>query len=275
MNARTLRVFASLAMSLAAPLAAAQDDDSEKVLDNVVVRNRLFEPGGHLEVSLGVGLPVQTHLTAHYFFNAGVAYNLFNTFALEARAGYAASRHTGLARSISESFLDRQDKKVTDELEDMWQMNVHGVAGVRWAPIYGKLSLVSDLPAHFQAYLWAGGGIGSFERHSVIQCTQVVNRELGICDDRTVPEDRSTASSDFWAEETRVAPVVSGAVGFRFFLGNTHGVRLELRDWVFRDAYRVNLLRDDWEAGRETGEPAANPGFTHLVQFDLGYTFSF
>ncbi|MFP2931199.1 outer membrane beta-barrel domain-containing protein [Pyxidicoccus sp. 3LG] len=274
MNARTLRVFASLAVTLAAPVAAAQDDD-EKVLDNVVVRNRLFEPGGQLELSLGVGLPVQTHLTAHYFFNAGVAYNLFDTFALEARAGYAASRHTGLARSISESFLDREDKRVTDELEDLWEMNVHGVAGVRWAPIYGKLSLVSDLPAHFQAYVWAGGGLGSFQRNSVIQCTQVVDRELGICDDRSVPEDRGSASNDYWVKETRVAPVVSAAVGFRFFILGKHGVRLELRDWVFRDQYRVNLLRDDWEAGRETGEAAPSPGFTHLVQFDLGYTFSF
>jgi len=274
MNARTLRVFASLAMSLAAPVAAAQDD-GETVLDNVVVRNRLFEPGGQMELSVGVGLPVQTHLTAHYFFNAGVAYNLFHTFALEARAGYAASRHTGLARSISESFLDRQDKKITDELEDLWEMNLHGVAGVRWAPIYGKLSLVSDLPAHFQAYVWAGGGLGSFQRNSVIQCAQVVDRELGICDDRAVPEDRGSASQDFWVKETRVAPVVSAAVGFRFFVLGKHGVRLELRDWVFRDAYRVNLQRDDWEAGRETGEPASSPGFTHLVQFDLGYTFSF
>jgi outer membrane beta-barrel protein len=273
MNARTLRVIASLAISLAAPVAAAQED--EEVLDNVVVRNRLYEPGGQLELSLGVGLPVQTHLTAHYFFNVGVAYNLFNTFALEGRAGYAASRHTGLARSISESFLDRQDKQVTDELEDLWEMNLHGVVGARWAPIYGKLSLVSDLPAHFQAYLWAGGGLGSFQRRSIIQCTQVVDREMGICDDRSAPDDRGSASQDFWKTESRVAPVVSAAVGFRFFVLDKHGVRLELRDWVFRDNYRVNLRRDDWEAGRETGEPAPSPGLTHLVQFDLGYTFSF
>ncbi|MCP3101629.1 outer membrane beta-barrel domain-containing protein [Myxococcus sp. K15C18031901] len=273
MIARTLRVFASLVGLLGASVAAAQDD--EAVLDNVVVRNRLYEPGGHLEVSLGVGLPLQSNLTAHYFFNAGVAYNLFNTFAVEARAGYAASRHTGLARSISESFLNREDKRVTDELKDLWELNVHGVAGVRWAPIYGKLSLVSDLPAHFQAYLWAGGGVGSFQRNSVIQCARVVDRELGICDNRTVPTDRGSASENYWVRETRVAPVVSAAVGFRFFILDKHGLRLELRDWVFRDQYRVNLVRDDWEAGRVTGEEASSPGLTHLVQFDLGYTFSF
>ena len=43
MIARTLCVFASLAVSLAAPVASAQDE--ENVLDNVVVRNRLYEIG--------------------------------------------------------------------------------------------------------------------------------------------------------------------------------------------------------------------------------------
>ncbi|WP_342374198.1 outer membrane beta-barrel domain-containing protein [Myxococcus stipitatus] len=274
MNARTLRVFAPLMVWLTAAGAAAQEAD-EAVLDNVVVRNRLYEPGGHLEVSLGVGLPLQTHLTAHYFFDAGLAYNVFNTLAVEARVGYAASRHTGLARSISESFLAREDKRVTDELEDLWQMNFHGVAGIRWAPIYGKLSLVSDLPAHFQAYVWAGGGMGSFKRNSVIQCSQVVDRDQGVCDNRTNLGDRDSASEDYWVRETRVAPMVSAAVGFRFFILNRHGLRLELRDWVFKDQYRVNLVRDEWEAGRVTGESARSPGLTHLVQFDLGYTFSF
>jgi outer membrane beta-barrel protein len=72
-----------------------------------------------------------------------------------------------------------------------------------------------------------------------------------------------------------VAPVVSGAVGLRFFLSPRHALRLELRDWIFADRYRVNVVREDWEAGRESGEPANNPGLTHLVQFDLGYTFLF
>jgi outer membrane beta-barrel protein len=154
-------------------------------------------------------------------------------------------------------------------------MNLHGVAGVRWAPIYGKLSLVSDIPAHFQAYLWAGGGVASFKRESVIQCSRVVDRAMGVCDDRSSLEDRGTAKESFWLKESRVAPVVSAALGFRFFVKDKHGVRLEVRDWVFRDSYRVNLVRDDWEAGRETGESAPSPGLTHLVQFDLGYTFSF
>jgi outer membrane beta-barrel protein len=271
MTARTLSLSASLLLLLTALSASAQ----EQVLDPAAVRHRLFSPGEKLEASLTVGMPVRDYLTAHYNLNVGVAFNLFNTLGVEARAGYALSRQTGLARSISESFLNREDKKITDELEDMWEMNLHGVVGARWAPIYGKLSLLADETAHFQAYLWGGGGVASLRRQSVIQCTQVRNRELGICDNRTDPLDPSTATESYWLTETRMAPVVSGAVGFRFFLSGGHALRFELRDWVFTDQYRVNLVREDWEAGRESGELARNPGLTHLVQFDIGYTFLF
>lgn len=269
---RSLRVLASMILALTALSAAGQQ---EQTLEGVVVRNRLYQPAGNLELSPSVGVSMLTYLTAHYTLDLGVAYNLFDTFAVEGRAGYAFSRQTGLARSISESFLNRDDKKVTDELEDLWRMNLHAIGGLRWAPVYGKLSLMAEVPTHFQAYLWAGGGVASFKRQSLIQCAQVVNRDLGICDNRSDPLDRSSASENFWVKETRVSPVVSAAVGLRFFAFERHGVKFELRDWVFRDAYRVALNRDDWEAGKETGTLATSPGLTHLVQFDIGYTFLF
>ena len=257
MIARILPRFVSLALLLTALSASAQ----EQVLDPAAVRHRLFSPGERLEASITVGLPAREYLTAHYNLNVGVAYNLFNTFGLEARAGYALSRHTGLARSISESFLNREDKKITDELEDMWQMNLHGVVGARWAPIYGKLSLLADETAHFQAYLWAGGGVASLRRQSIIQCSQVQDRELGVCSQ--------------WRVDTRMAPVATGAAGFRFFLSNGHALRFELRDWVFTDEYRLDVEREQWERGEPSGRPAPNPGLTHLVQFDIGYSFIF
>ncbi|ATB38635.1 hypothetical protein CYFUS_004070 [Cystobacter fuscus] len=271
MNPRIPLRFVSLALVLMALSASAQ----QQVLDPAAVRHRLYSPQQHLELSLAVGLPAREYLTAHYNLNVALAYNFVESFALEARAGYALSRQTGLARSISESFLAREDKQLTDELADMWQMGAHGVVGARWAPIYGKLSLLADATAHFQAYLWAGGGLASLRRQSIIQCGQVIDRAQGVCDNRTDVADRSTATESYWRVETRAAPVVSGAVGLRFFLGPRHALRLELRDWIFADRYRVNVVREDWEAGRESGEPAPNPGFTHLVQFDLGYTFLF
>ena len=243
MNARNLPRFVSLALLLTALSASAQ----EQVLDPAAVRHRLFSPGERLEASFTVGLPLREYLTAHYNLNAGLAYNFFNTLGVEARAGYALSRHTGLARSISESFLAREDKKQTDELEDMWEMNLHGVVGARWAPIYGKLSLLADETAHFQAYLWAGGGLASLRRQSVIQCTQVGDRDAA----GLLPPG---------AGHTRVAPVATGAMGFRFFLSNGHALRFELRDWVFADEYRVDLERELLGARRAEWFARAQPG---------------
>jgi outer membrane beta-barrel protein len=274
MNARLLAVLASLTLCLGATRAQAQQDE---VLENVVVRNRLFSVKNRLEASVSAGANVRTHLTAHYNFNVGLAYNLFESLAIEGRAGYALSRHTGLAHSVAEQYLSERSAQSqgVDELSDLWEMGAHAAGGLRWAPVYGKLSLLAEVPVHFQSYLWLGGGMARFTQESLVACTNVVNRERGICDNRTNEEDRGSATERYWATDSRVAPVVSAAFGLRFFVGNHHGVKLELRDWAFRDRYRVDLLRADYEAGRETGTFAPSPGITHIVQFDLGYTFLF
>ncbi|MBF5044031.1 outer membrane beta-barrel domain-containing protein [Aggregicoccus sp. 17bor-14] len=274
MNARLLAVLSSLTLCLAASRAEAQQD---AVLENVVVRNRLFSVKNRLEASVSAGANVTTRLTAHYVFDAGLAYNLLESLAIEGRAGYAASRHTGLADSVAEQYLSQRSEntQAVDELSDLWEMGAHVVGGLRWAPVYGKLSLLEELPVHFQSYLWLGGGMARLSRESLLVCTQVVDRARGICDNRTVPEDRSSATETYWAKDSRTAPVVSAAWGLRFFVGQHHGVRLELRDWVFRDSYRVNLERALYEAGQETGTFEPHPGLQHIVQFDLGYTFLF
>lgn len=252
-----LRASVLLALTLTAPLAAAQ----EEVLDTAAVRQRLYSTSGRLEVSAAVGVPLNAYLTRHFNLDVAAAWHLADSLALEGRAGHAFSSHTGLASSISRSFLARVDKEVTDELEDMWQLGLHGAAGIRWSPIYGKISLLADATAHFQAYLWGGGGLASLQRESVIQCTEVVNRSQGLC--------------NAWAAESRLAPVGSVAFGMRFFFTRNHGLRLELRDWFFGDSYRTGLVRAEWEAGQPTGRQAPNPGLTHLVFFDIGYSFLF
>jgi outer membrane beta-barrel protein len=275
MNARLLAVLASLTLCVAAPRSAHAQQDA--VLENVVVRNRLFSVKHRLEASVSAGANVTTHLTAHYNFNVGLAYNLFESLAIEGRAGYALSRHTGLAHSVAEQYLIERsaNTQTADELSDLWEMDANAVGGLRWAPLYGKLSLLAEVPAHFQSYLWLGGGMAHFTQESIVACNNVVNRERGICDNRTDENDRSTATERYWATDSRAAPVVSAAVGLRFFIGNHHGAKLELRDWVFRDAYRVDLVRAEYEAGQESGTFTDKPGFTHIVQFDLGYTFLF
>jgi len=260
MNRRTLGTIA-LISGLLLPISAWADE----VLERVVVRNRLYNVAGRLELTPSVGVSIVDKLTSHYTFGASASFNLFESLALDARATYALSRHTGLANRISAKFLNRDPSlglQRVDDLSDLWEMNWTLMAGVRWAPIYGKLSFLSELPIHYQTYLWVGGGMGGLHRESVVYCLEVASREEGTCRD--------------WLTDDRVSPVGSAALGMRFFTSKNGSLKLELRDYVFADQYRVDIDRLVAEAGdRNSGTPSETVGLTHVFIFEVGYAFTF
>ena len=238
---------------------AAEDE----VLERVVVRNRLFDLGGRLELTPSLGFMLVTRLTDHYTLSGDAAFNVLNTLAVEARASVAYSRQTGLARRIAQQFLQRDPVlgiERADDLSDGWQMRGSVLGGLRWAPIYGKISLLAEMPVHFQAFLSAGAGAGSFHRQSLVYCRQLVSRDDGTCGD--------------WLTEDKVSGIASGALGIRFFTSQQGSLRFEVRDYVFPDSYLVNIDRVVAEAGGATGEPG-RAGLTHLVMLDVGYAFTF
>ncbi len=87
--------------------------------------------------------------------------------------------------------------------------------------------------------------------------------------------DASGGTCGDWLQEDRVSGLATGAVGMRFFTHQNGAIRLELRDYVFPDRYRVNIDRTVAESGGETGEWKKNAGLSHLVMFDVGYAFIF
>ncbi|HEY8206164.1 MAG TPA: outer membrane beta-barrel domain-containing protein [Myxococcaceae bacterium] len=245
----------------AAPAAPASGED--ELIERVVVRNRLFDVGGRLELSPSVGVMMMTRLTDHYTLSGDVTFNLFHTLAVEGRATVAYSRQTGLARRIAQQFLERDPTlgiERADDLSDAWEMRGNALAGLRWAPIYGKISLLAELPVHFQAYLSANVGAGSFHRQSLVYCRALLSRDEGTCSD--------------WLTESRIAGMASGALGIRFFTSQRGALRFEVRDYAFQDTYLVNIDRIVAESGGVTGE-RARAGITHLVLFDVGYAFIF
>ncbi|MCI0574355.1 MAG: outer membrane beta-barrel domain-containing protein [Myxococcaceae bacterium] len=264
--ARSLCTVPLVLSLLAAPAALAQE--GEELVEKVVVRNRLYTMAGKLEVSPVLGLTILTRLTNHYNLNLGVALNFTETLAVEARGGWALSGLTGLARDLQDEMVrndpggDRPKFVVVDDLKDLWQLNGNLAVGVRWMPLYGKVNVLGDVPVHFQAYLWAGPGVGTFTRESIVFCHQV---------------DTSSGARkciDFRTDR-RTGPLGSGAVGFRFFTHRGGALRVEVRDWVFPDSYLELINRVDVESGLVSGTPARAPGLTHLVMADVGYTFFF
>jgi outer membrane beta-barrel protein len=256
--------------------AAFADDEGEELVEKVAVRNRLFSVEGRFEVGANVGFSLLSRLTEHYNFNASVAWNIKDWFALEIRGGYAFSRLTSLAEQIQGDYFANTTISTARDAADAWRMNGHGVLGLRFQPIYGKINLVAELPVHFQLYFWLGGGVGGFQRESI-----------AICPDRAAcTEYLRDADGDGNADrqgptpfmvDTRVGPLASLAVGFRFFVTSGHSLRLEVRDWSFLDSYFIGVNRAASSPGNPTsgGMPSPDAGITNLVQIDLGYAFIF
>ena len=202
-----------------------------------------------------------TRLTEHYNFQANVGYNIVDSFAVELRAGWAYSRNTSLTTRVREQLLATSVGSFSD-VSGLWRMSVNGAIGARWQPIYGKISLVAEVPVHFQLYLWAGAGGALLDRESAVLCTQPVRGAMNTI----------TACNEYLTEQ-KFAPVVSLAAGFRFFINEHHVVRIELRDWSYFDSYFENVPASN--NGAQGGTLASSPGITNVVLIDLGYSFIF
>jgi outer membrane beta-barrel protein len=262
--AALLAVALGMSSGAARAQADASADEGQQLVERVAVRNRLYSTRGRVELGAAVGLTIVTRLTDHYNFNGSVAYNFSERLAAEIRGGYAYARQTGVARQVAEHLLQRDPAsqlQVTEDLSGLWEMKANALVGARWAPIYGKISLLSEVPVHFQTYLWAGLGGGTFHRQSVVMCLQVLSRADGRCGS--------------YFEEDKSAVIGSGAFGFRFFTHPHGGLKLEVRSWLFPDSFRENINRLEAEKGNINGTLVANPGLTNLVMFDLGYSFLF
>ncbi len=275
MTWNSVRVMACLAAVLAAGQALAQQESSDLV-EKVAVRNRLYSTGGKFEIGANFGVSILSRLTDHYNFNASAAYNLTDWLGLEVRAGYALSRHTSLADQIQADFLGQvyggtSTSFVTiADLSETWQMTVNSVVGLRFQPIYGKIGLMAELPVHFQLYIWAGGGFGLFQKESLTICFDV-----SACREQVQGGRRGG-----YLTETKPGPLVSLALGFRFWLpftGVRHIFRIEARDFSYLDSYFIEVNRTQLNANNQTGGGRLSPaaGVSNLVMLDLGYTFLF
>lgn len=262
----SLKLFC-LALALAAPTAARAAEEGDLV-EKVVVRNRLYSVAGRWELGLHGGFTLLPRLTEHYNLNLSLAVNVVDALAIELRAGYAFSRHTGLADQISADFFQSvvaggpaASAPVTD-MSDLWQLGGNAVVGLRFQPIYGKISLFSEAALHFQFYVWAGGGVGLMTRESIIICNV---RSGGECED--------------WYDEFKVSPLVSLAAGMRLFMPfNTQKItiafRVEARTWSWLDSYLENINRMQAITNAATpeggGTASARAGVTTLSQIDIG-----
>lgn len=270
MTRKTLNLLGCLVLLSSSAAFAADDDETEsELVEKVAVRNRLFSVENRFEIGGNVGFSLLTRLTDHYNFNVSFAYNIKDWFALELRGGYAYSRHTSLADQIQSDFAANGNLKTANDAADLWEMTANAVLGLRFQPIYGKINLLAELPVHFQLYLWVGGGAGLLKQESLVLCAQ----------------RSSNSTCDQFYTDQKVSPLVSLALGFRFFVAGGHSIKIEARDYSYLDSYWTGVTRKTGDTANTFssaeqiqaagGTQSPNAGITNLVQFDLGYAFVF
>ncbi|MBL9039551.1 MAG: outer membrane beta-barrel domain-containing protein [Archangium sp.] len=260
MNWKSLILCCAAGLTLSQPAWA--DDESDALIEKVVVRNRLFNVRERWEVGGNFGLSLLSRLTDHYNLNVSGAYNVSDWLGVELRGGYAISMHTQLVDQLRSDFLSTVGPTSTTTLSDaadLWEMTANAVIGVRFQPIYGKLNLMAELPVHFQFYLWAGGGFGLFKKESVVLCTA---RTGNTCNE--------------FLQETKPGPLVSLALGLRVFLHQNHSIKFEARSFSYLDSYYVGVKPAAPVSNpTEGGQLSPNAGITNLVMLDVGYAFIF
>lgn len=254
------------ALSLASlALPALASAETEGKVEKVVVRNRVHHSEGMWEVNPGIGFSLSNQMTEHTNFELGLAYNFWETFALELRGGYAVSDLSSVAKQVQKEFAkpipvpadDQSDIKL-DDFADVWQVKWQAMVLPRWQPIYGKLNLVTELPVHFQAYLTAGGGMVGLHRESTLY----------------------RQKNGQFLEEDRQSPAFAGGGGMRFWMADWAVLKIELLDVAFPDQYRGGVSR--YQASQEpdgsdpkVGKDVASPGLTSLLFLNIGTSFQF
>ncbi len=256
-----LAVF--LAFALVAP-ATAQAQRDDEIIDRVVVRNRKHSVWNTLEIAPSVGISLVNRMTQQYNFQLGIGFNFSEQWALDVRGGYALGGLTSVgeeARTRRQQFMAVEP---VDEFQDLWRMTWQALVMPRWSPIYGKLNVVTELPIHFQAYLTAGGGMAGLEAESVVYC-QAGNPDAIDC-------------SGFLKEQ-RQSFVVAAGLGFRFFVTEGVGLRLELLDMMYPDQYRAGVDLRNARAEVEGSKPGegtvTDSGLTNVLFFNIGATLNF
>jgi outer membrane beta-barrel protein len=261
-----LNVIITVATVMVSCFATNAWADEGELVEKVAVRNRLYTVKGRFELGVNVGLSLLPMMNEHYNFTASVAYNLAEFFALELRAGYAYATLTSLGQDVRGQ-QQTTTTKVSD-LANMWRMTFNGLLGLRFQPFYGKLNLVAELPIHFQFYLWLGGGVGLFNRESAVFCNTVSTATA--CN----PDSAAGRASNF-VTENNFGPLFAGSIGFRLFIAMHHAFRIEVRNYLYLDSYKIDATRGTAMRVGPWADGTTVNGVTNVGQIDFGYSYIF
>ncbi|HET9451979.1 MAG TPA: outer membrane beta-barrel domain-containing protein [Aggregicoccus sp.] len=204
------------------------------------VSGRLFSPKGRFELSPSGSVSLRDAFYTKYLVGGTLTYHPLESLGLGLRVGYSIPVVSGTAQICTFDQGERGCRKPTeDELDRGGLGNLRMVAGLdaKWAPIYGKLSLLSSYFATFDMYGIVGASYVQYQGPTA-------NTETGV--------------QNYWT------PGANVGVGFHVFLNRWISLRTELRDLIYvektrqagEDSLRNQLL---FELGLSFFFPSATP----------------
>ncbi len=276
MTRKTLLMLGCVVLTSSSAAFAAEEEDEGELVEKIVVRNRLFSVANRFELGVNAGFGLLSRMTDTYVLNASVAYNILEWLALEVRGGWALGGLTSVARAIQD---DYSASGTASDASDAWQMTGHGVLGLRFQPIYGKLNLFGEGSLHFQFYLWVGGGVTGLRKESLVACAGGSSSCTQWLAGGRQGASPFTFDGDTSGTFNKISPLGSLALGFRFLFGREadHSFKLEARSWSFLDSYLVGITKNQVSEANPTGGGTEAPGvgLTNVMTIDLGYAFIF
>ncbi|MHB1846823.1 MAG: outer membrane beta-barrel domain-containing protein, partial [Deltaproteobacteria bacterium] len=238
------------------------------------------------------GLSLQNSLTQAVNPQLDIAYHLSEAWAIDLLVGYAFGGTTDLqcqaqnpgatatgSQGCSGTHSIFKGTQVTtqnssgsnrsfSDLPNLWILNgPNAELGLRWEPIYGKLSLLTELPIHFKWYLQAAAGVAQFSRTSVDFCATYDPNAAGGQGDCA-----QNASGYETAYQTQYSWLGSVATGLRFMFLGRGGLTLGLRDYLWGDSYATSFTANQF--GSTPPAPTAH-GVTSSLFADIGLGWTF
>jgi outer membrane beta-barrel protein len=226
------------------------------------VEYRIHSLKGKWDLGVFGALSIKNQLTEH-FGGAVVISRSFNEYlALDLLLDGGAGQVTKFTKDLR-SQVPPGKTAGKDDLADGGALVGTAQLGLRFTPFYGKFSVASELPVHFNFYFNAGLGGAFVKYNSIIGC------ENDVTGGNTCPGGPDDPAS--YHVDSRPSFAFNFGGGLRLYITQKISARLEVRDIIFPDRYYTNFT--PYTAASTRKDMAANPGLTHVPLLLLGVGF--
>jgi outer membrane beta-barrel protein len=220
---RDIGALVALLLALAAaPRPAAAQTKADAFAGKIPpVSGQLYQKAGRLEVTPSFGMSLNDAFFTKYFGGVEVGYHLSESWSASVSlAGGAALRSGSAVRCTSSGGCVNATEPELRQVPG--RVHAIGALGVAWAPVYGKLNVLSEQVAHFDLAVLAG--LDGIQRDDIV------------------------SSADAGAKPGTVRSYgFHAGLGAHLFFGEAVAARLVVKDIVYPVKVPNNGSGNDWQ----------------------------